>query len=225
MALSIEFHSSYKPMRSLLSENDVRDILEMFFRSPSGMFRIVGSLPKVRPTVRGQHTYYPSSELHEIYLSRNVIERAFSQQSAMGGNFKLPTLRMAAVCVLVHEIQHANQAVVHGGKSTINRRVPFRRYMTRPCEMDARSFVDEHMEEIAAFCDYDLSQFKPERGEHEEGEISQEIQEIFDVLSLCEEGVSIRDLTEELRSSGINTPGNIRTLQNLLEDQGITVVG
>jgi hypothetical protein len=201
--------------RGLLSEEQVRDLIDMFYRWDDSNFVIVGKDRKKGR--RGSHRYFSMGNQHIITLSRPTIERGFREKQRMGGNFPAPTLELAPLMVLTHELQHANQAKIHAGTEEFFNK---RGYNKRPCEREAREFVDKNLDVLADYLGLEL----PRRHLQEVamGNQDQELQDVAELFEECEE-VAVADIVEELRQSGINNPKNVEQVSRILFERGIRV--
>lgn len=134
---------------SLLSEQDAIDCIEFFFKGPS-LSKWLLDASKRGSSVRGRHEFVRDESLggnlHKVSLMPRTIEKSFRENQVCGGNIKKPSsLKMAILMTLVHEIQHANQVYTHG----VQRNSFYTgRYRRRPCELEARQFVDMNFDLI-----------------------------------------------------------------------------
>lgn len=201
-----------------LSEQQARDIVDAFFRFSAE----IDIYAQIKPTERrdrrrrtmGLHSY--ASGGHTIQIFVDNIKEVFHEKGRIGGNFSPPSLEMAFAMVLVHELTHANQAHQHSEQEKF---YTSKRYVTRPCEKEARATVDQNMSIISKLIDIEV----PEQ--HDFGPVipvEDELEEIvasFSELDLVE----FSDLREELRSSKILTPSNLLKAVSSLEEMGVKV--
>lgn len=225
MAHNVKFDKSTSKLSGLLTEQEIIDIIDMFYRFDDCNFYITCHIDRPRKGLRGQQQYNSIMKLHTIYLSPDNIRQGFDEKSRMGGNMLAPTLKMGVVMVLAHELQHANQALLHGNTpdTYMFRHVPFQKYKARPCEKDARSFVDDNMDQIAAICDVKLEDHKLDNViDLDDEELENELEDLADVLGELEE-VHVRDINEELRSLRLNNAKNVGVVKELLKERGVKV--
>jgi hypothetical protein len=123
-----------------LDLEDVESLIEMFYAWGDSTFYV--DFCGTSKSVRGTHVFDWDKGAHIIVLSKPAIDRSVTEKFRVGGNHALESERIAAGAVFVHELQHANQ---HGYFR--NRDEFFRKpgYENRPCERDARAFVDRHI--------------------------------------------------------------------------------
>lgn len=217
-------------MEGLLTKQSVIDTINLYYRWGDATFKVVcfdnvremrafHHDPKIKPTVRGEHRWARSGNTHTISLVRLNIEKAWLEKNAAGGNVAPPSEQAAAIMVLMHEIQHANQTGLHAQtkSSTFWNE---RGYRNRACEREARSFVDEHLDELCAYLGL------PPIRDHRKvrGDVDQELEDIVDLLSECDE-VTMDDVKEELRASKILNPRNVMEVMSRLETSRNLEVG
>lgn len=207
----IQFDESFSGF--VLTEDEVRDFIGLFYRWGAGRFLIRRDEKERR--FRGEHCCGMDG-VHVITLVEKNIRRDFEKKQRVGGNLVAPTLQVAAGMVLAHELQHANQSRQHlrtEGFYTDHR------YWNRACERDARQFVDEHLNQICAYFAVD----PPMRGRVEEVAPGQEeVLAVADLLGECSD-VTMEDIKEELRTSKVLNPKNVATVIALLKEQGFEV--
>lgn len=224
MAHRITFDTSYSRMQTLLSKDEVRDIIDMFYRFGDSNFFVTCDASKKKRGLRGSHSYNGLTRTHTIFLSRDEIQKGVDEKMRMGGNTNAPSYKMGAVMVLVHELQHANQAIIHGSGSSMHRRVPFQTYLSRPCERDARAYVDSNLDQIAAFCQVEVDhKLRAKVVDLDDEKIEDELEDLADALEDTIE-IHVRDLNEELRLSGMNNSKNIQALIQMLKERGVQVI-
>lgn len=217
MPNQVNFYS-YNPLKTLMSESEVRDVIDSLFRGES-RFSIYGTMRhdrKNKPTL-GLHVSGPLINDHEIYLAPEKIRDCFDRGAACGGNVKAPHIKIAMGMVLAHEIQHANQAMIHKNHPTSFYGKERSRYRTRPCEREARAAADESIKILAAIFNIQLHKDKFE-------EIpADEINLIAECLAESEE-ITVRDIVEELRLSGLNNAVNVSKVKSLLSEWDVRVL-
>lgn len=200
----------------LLSQQDVIDLIDLFYRWGDARFHVIGH--DKHPNRRGSHIYNGMTRTHVITLSRNNIEDGVRSAGRMGGNTKAPDSRAGAAMVLAHELQHANQSQLHTHNEVF---YTVKRYNRRPCERDARSFVDDNMDVIMDF----LGRERPvavKRASAMESLVNP-VGEVTDLLGECEE-VSVEDIGDELRRMGANNPKNVLSVKKALSDRGVRIL-
>jgi len=218
MANSISFFD-WNSNDFLLSKQEVIDIIDVLFRGEE-TFHIYGKMTRERqnrPTLGLHVSHALSPGLHEIYLAPEKIHGVCAFNRPTGGNRVAPHLKLAEAMVLAHEIQHANQSLNFDHTKQKSFYGDKKRYRTRPCEMEARSFADDSVQQLAAILKIPLA--------HEEIKTvpRSEIDLIVECLSEADE-VSIRDIVEELRSSGLNNAVNVKSVSARLSEAGTKVV-
>ena len=197
----------------LLSKDEVRDFIDMFYRWGDAKFIV--RTDKNERKVRGRHCV-DLGGVHTVSLVKQNIARDFQRGTTIGGNLRAPSLKCAAGMVLAHELQHANQSKLHKQEEGFYRD---HRYWNRACERDARQFVDEHIAEICAY--FDVSAPVRRKGPAPTGGDSEALA-VAGLLSECSE-VSMEDIRDELRASGILTPSSVRLVVEHLRGQEIDI--
>lgn len=221
----VQFDPSFNRF-TLLGQEIVSDFIDLFFEHADPTATWLVRLEDGRVDFNGQHMYNPNTREHTISLSERNIRRHFdSGRRDFGGNLKFPDidLRMAAALVLAHEIQHANQSKIHRGNQLFygylggynaRGKPRMKQYKGRACERDAREFVDSHVNEIFAYFDAP----PPRRHRVLVADDSDELVEVADLLCECEE-VTMDDVRDELRASGILNPKNVQRVLEILRDR------
>lgn len=207
--------SAYSERTSVLTKPQVKDLVDVLFRTGSN-FSIISNMHesrRKRPTL-GLHMYTPILDSHEIYLAPEKIKECFLAGRACGGNKKLPDMRLAFGCIIAHELQHANQSVVHLGHPGTFYGKKRSRYRLRPCEMEARAFADESIPIIAGVLGIEISK-EPMADVPQD-----EVDLVADCLAEADE-ISTADIVEELRNSGINNASNVFKVKALLVERGV----
>lgn len=200
----------------LLTYQEVVDLIDTFYRWDDAEFRIVGrDSHKGR---RGSHIYNGLERVHVITLSRPNIEAGVRAGQRMGGNGRAPNARIGAAMVLTHELQHANQSKLHSNNEIFYRT---KKYNKRPCEREARQFVDDNLATIAAVMGVDVPSV-PKRRSAMEAQVDP-VQEVAELLGECEE-VSVGDIVDELRRAGLVNPQNVARTRQLLQERGVRIL-
>jgi hypothetical protein len=225
----VEFDPSFNRF-TLLSEQVVCDFIDVFYAYDENERVVWRILNTSDGDFNGQHTFNSITLRHTISFNEKNIRRRFRAGTRVfGGNLKLSKIdeRLAAALVLTHELQHANQAKTHVGNMNFygylggydsRGRVKMKQYKWRPCERDAREFVDAHINEIFAYFD----QGPPRRSKVIVPDDSKELVAVADLLLECAE-ISMDDVRDELRASRILNPKNVRRMLEILQESGMSV--
>lgn len=226
MAHSITFDKTFSGF--VLSEDEVRDFIEMFYRWEDSKFLICRDEKERK--FRGQHSQ-DWSGTHIITLVEKNIKRDFDAKKRTGGNFVAPSLKIAAGMVLAHELQHANQTKLHkhettfygkAGGMTPTGKPRMKQYWGRACEREAREFVDNKMPEICAYFQTPWEgRGGPTIGNH--GDANREAAAVAELLQECSE-VTMEDVKEELRASKILNPRNVIFVVEELKRNGVDII-
>jgi hypothetical protein len=201
----------------VLDEDEMVDIVTFFYKWGDARFEIMCDGDSER--TRGAHIYLPVQETHVITLSRRAIDAGVSRGYRLGGTKPAPTVRVGTAMVLTHEVQHANQAGLHRAGE---RFYTVKNYERRPCERDARAFVDQHTDQIRALLG-DQGSFAEGTGVHRAPCTTDGLEDVADLFDELPE-VRLGDLVHELRLSGLNSPKNVVTCREILEGRGVRVV-
>ncbi len=212
----------FEIIADLISKDEIVDLITMFYKWGDSQFEVTCS--DEDPHRRGAHVYAHMSQVHKISISRVAIERGVQGRARMGGNKTAPSVRMGLAMVLVHEIQHANQTGLHNYAENF---YTHPHYMTRPCEREARDFVDKNMAVINSIMSQD--------GFHDEITLAEgtgvygmkaptfdRVEDIADVFE-ANSRVSMADLLTELKLSGLNSPKNAGRLRAICQQKGIEI--
>lgn len=220
MASTVQIHD-YNPSRMFVTEQEIKDLVDLLFRGDRS-FHIHGvmheSRAKPNPSGRktlGLHMYNVITEEHDIYLDPTGIIETFEQGRPTGGNIVAPTPEMAVGMVLAHEIQHANQTIVHSSHPTAFYGHKRSRYRTRPAEREARIFADDNIQLIAAVLLVEIKQ---------EDRLLEIPPDEFELLADClaeSDEITTLDIVEELRQSGLNNAANVFKMKELLQERGV----
>lgn len=217
MAHRLSFDGFEENFDGTLSPEEATDFVDLLFVHPDTSFHIVGR--KKSPGMLGRHEYGHLGPAHTISLFSHNIARCFVAGIPIGGNaFPAKDTKSAVLQTFAHEIQHANQAAARRG-----RRDPVfyaGRYRTRPCEVDARRFVDENIKTIWTFAGLDV----PLREAPPADLFVSEVEAIADIFSE-EKRVERGDLVIELRASGIYNVKSLALVESILMEDGVKIVG
>ena len=201
---------------AIITMDNARDLVDLFYMFDADVI-VHGCMPdkRERGSTRGLHVW--TLDGHDIFLSWKNIRSAFNEGKPIGGNIFVPNIKVCAGMTLAHEITHANQHHKHSeeSKSFWKRRS---RYMTRPSEMEARTFADNNIDIIASVVGVSLP--GRDRGHVVNGD--GELQDIIEALSDVHE-ISIHDVVDELRRSGVNNPINVGKVVDSLRLLGVEV--
>jgi hypothetical protein len=207
----------YEPHVGLLSKTQVKDLVDVLFRGDR-TFHIHTQMHesrRSRPTL-GLHMYSPFFDQHDIYLAPRKIRECFEAGRSAAGNRAAPDLRIAMGMVLAHELQHANQSIVHSTHPDSFYGKKRSRYRMRPCEREARQFADDSIPIIAGVLGIELKK------EYLIEVPSDELNEVAECLAEADE-ITVPDIVEELRQSGLNNIVNIQKVRALLEGWDVRV--
>lgn len=198
------------------SNQEIVDAIDSFFDGPDSSFAVYIVMNGADPEMRGFHLYTGRGH-HSITIYRGSIERAIARRLPMGGNVTVPLdLRAGLALVLAHEIRHATQSAFHGiiGNTALYRG----KYLGRPCEVDARRFVDEKFSQVMALIGRGVRPNAMQSRSDRKAELDQ-IVSIF----RGEESVSRNDLTVELSYSRVPNESGLRYLVRSLTTAGVKV--
>jgi hypothetical protein len=201
----------------ILSEDEVRDFIEIFYRWGDDRFTITTN--ETERSFRGQHSRDLGGR-HIITLVAHNIKKDFRDKKRTGGNLVAPTLKVAAGMVLAHELQHANQSKIHKNESSFYGQK--KRYWNRACEREAREFVDNNMPEICAYFQAPWQGTRaPAIGNH--GDANGEALAVAELLQECSE-VTMDDIRDELRASKILNPKNVQIVVDELRKNKVDII-
>lgn len=207
MSHSFEF-VDFGAISEIISRQEVRDLIDLFYEGPDSKITVKGDLKS--KNTRGRCKNWTDTEF-EIQLNLDVIKDHFKKGLRMGGNKPHKTLKEAICSVIAHETQHANQCLKHRN----NKSFWSGKYMSRPCEVNARIFADQNHYVIESILSNKINVIEKSYRE----ESLNDILEIFSEL----ESVSHFDIREELRAMGINNPVNLNWLSDNLQKKGVVV--
>lgn len=226
---NIDFDQSFNCF-TLLNKDVVCDFIDMFYAydDQTDVKWIITA--ETKSDFHGQHMFNPNTREHYIRLNEKNIRDSFTKGlRRFGGNLNLPDidLMLAAGLVLAHELQHANQSKFHAkdknfygylGGFTANGKPRMKQYKGRPCERDARAFVDEHLNEVFAYFNRDT----PRRSKAAVVDDTTEVDAVVDLLLECDE-VNMDDVRDELRSSKILNFKNVQKVISALREHGMQI--
>ena len=195
---------NYSARSGQLLSGEVKDLIDVLFRGDGHSIRIHSYMHesrRKRPTL-GLHMYNQLFSEHDFYMAPEKIEDCFERGFSPAGNRKAPNLKIAFGMVLAHELQHANQTVVHVSHPDSFYGKKRSKYRMRPCEREAREFADESIPIIAGVLGIELKkeqlvEIPPD-----------ELRLVAECLSEADE-VNVQDIVEELRQSGLNNIVNV----------------
>lgn len=212
----------YGSCDELVSRDQIRELIEMNYLGrefPISM--IVGPCPgekKKFSILAGLHIWNGLEKKHTIYVDPSSVKKMFELGRGVGGNKRPIDMKHAIVSAIVHEVQHANQILKHKAGHAFYSEG---KYVNRACERDARGYVDERYDELAVYLGLSLPEIAlpPPIADEETYEEICQIAECFQDIG----SVTLRDLTEELRNSRINTLKNLDILRKLLVETGVEI--
>lgn len=201
----------------IISRKEISELIDLLYAGPDAEFIVVGDERPKRRGQRGLHQLV--NGIHRISLSLGNIRQGVTDGTAIGGNFPTSNIKMGVALVLAHEIQHGNQSLSHDRAEGFFQKRGYRR---RPCEIDARAFVDANTDVISQFVGIDCSLRGTSRERTQMTSVSKEIELIADELSELED-LSVKDLVEELRACGLANPKNVELLRAAVTKNGTKV--
>lgn len=206
--------------RKILDDREVVDLIDFFYRWNDTRFEVVWERDDASNRHRrGCHIYEHQRRTHVIKLNAQCIIRACNSGQRLGGNGTAPggSPRAGAGMVVTHELQHANQAGQHLATEKF---YTHRDYNTRPCEREARAFVDSNLRQVLTLVAPELLRVQPAGGvvcADLDG-----VEEVVEVLGELSE-VTTADIRTELRLSGINNPINLGRVIHMLTERGVKI--
>lgn len=208
-----------------IDPSEVLDFAELFYPGKRpGIIRILFIDRKGKGRRRGECETLGSAH-HTIRIFWSTIAEESARPGGMdhvGGNvMRSSDARQASFFTLAHELRHAYQAELHWHKEKFFRK---RGYASRPCEVDARRYVDES---YVAICDFlgirpdpsirPRDQDVPEAGDDP-------LDDLLEVLS--ESGtISVEELKSELSAIGMNNAITLDEMIHVLIERGVDVGG
>jgi len=197
-----------------LTKTEVKDLVDVLYRGTDGIFTIHGEMLKgEKKTVRGLCVMDVFFGVIDIYIAPDRIAKSFAKGISIGGNKPALSYKTAVAAVLAHELQHANQYLVHDVKSSAFFGKTRSKYRARASEREARNFADENASIIAEVIGIHVS--KPEVKDIAPDELIQ----VAESLSGTN-GITMSDIVEELRLSGLNNAVNFTIVKNILIKSG-----
>lgn len=218
MAHRVQFEE-WAEARRLISEEEVRALVDLLFRGEDASFTLHGCLPPGtsrahRSGLGGRHTLEMDG-VHTIHLVPENVRRRASRGGPIGGNRRIGDPRLAMGLVLAHELQHANQTLIKHGDGFYGK--PFQTYQGRAAEREARQFADDNLDVVAGVLKIELPR---------EGFVADATEADLDDLAECFcdlDSVHVRDIADELRADGMNNPENVRKVRERLEAMGVSI--
>lgn len=206
---------NFHVLEEYISKEEITDIIDLFYKWRDSKFSIV--CLDERSNLRGLYMYKEFEKMHVITLNLFSIQNSILKKMRVGGNFPSTSVRIGIAMVLVHEIQHANQGGVHKRNEHF---YTHENYETRPCEQEARYTVDSNMRSILSILNEDDFCYLPiYKNEIVVKDSVEDVARIFKSFAQ----VSIFDIIEELRLSGLNCPKNVLKIRSLLEKDDIMI--
>lgn len=206
----------------LLSTLQIKELIEMFYRGGDVNF-VISSLD--HPKNLGDASYDGFSRTHTIRLSKKNIKKYFSLTGQSGGDLRAPDIKVAAASVLLHELQHCNQNLLHKGNGIFwgklggvqkDGKPRMKRYRGRACEREARMFADERLNELCAYFNLPPAGRRPEN----RAEDHEELDAVVDLLAEID-NPTMDDIRDELRVSGLLRPSNVMIVKRELLEMGV----
>lgn len=189
-------------------------MVDIFYRG-DGSITISGTMRKgEKKTYLGLCVYSSFFGTTEIYIDSKKIREVQMEGRRTGGNRVSPSPRIAIGMVLAHELQHANQHLIHDSSHSSFFGKDRSRYLTRSSEMEARQFADDNVRIISEILNEKL------KNEIRNNPSVDEIKQVAESLAECD-SVSVGDIVEELRLSGLNNAVNVSKVKELLADMGV----
>lgn len=207
----------------LLNTLQVKDIIEMFYRGSDINFVICAH--NLDGNTMGNASYDGFTKTHTIKLCQRNIKKFFEKQGQAGGDLKAPDIRTAAASVLVHELQHCNQNLIHKdngifwgklGGITKDGKPRMKRYRGRACEREARAYADEKLNELCVY--FNLPPVA--RRAENRVEDHEELDAVIDLLAEIDHP-TMDDIKDELRASGLLRPNNVMIVKKELTEMGV----
>lgn len=224
MAHKIVFHDFQD--FTLLTQAQVRDMIEMFYRGGDTNFVIVAANPS-KSSQLANAAYEAFSNTHTITISEKRIRKHCTDGYA-GGDLPAPDIKTAAASILVHELQHANQNLLHKGNglfygnlggTNAKGQPRMKHYRGRACEREARAYADEKMNEICAYFGHPPVARRAENRTEDHAELDA----VIDLLAEID-NPTMNDIKDELRASGLLRPNNVMIVKkelSLLLDKSV----
>jgi len=211
----------WAPIKDLMTEEQATALIDLLYRGENAEFILHGHLPEGMSLLRskglrGRHCL--EFGLNRIHLVPQNILKYCRESRPVGGNRRCDDPRLGAGLVLAHELQHANQHLLHRQGEMFWGRKPFTKYLSWPHEREARQFADDNRSIVAATLGVELPKEMPELAD-----VEATLEDIVTCFGELEE-ISIVDLREELRDAGLNNPVNIQRARERLLAAGVRVL-
>lgn len=210
MGHKVTFTSYRSEWNIVLPRQSVLDAIDLFYEGNDTTFIIVG----VESKAGRRGSCLSVGGIHTITLSLSTIRQHLAENLRMGGNKTHASVKEAALSVLVHELQHANQNLKHDRNSRFWRG----QYFTRPCEVDARGFADQQKDTISILTGKDMVSIINVGTAQEDN-----IESIIEVLSFSD-GISLDDIIHELKAVGLYNSINVGRVMHELVQAGKTIL-
>lgn len=205
-----------------IDRREIVEFVELFYPGSSPGVILIDVVDRAgHDGRRGECATSPSGRVHEITLFWKSIAKSASLNQVIGGNItKSRDLRTTAFFVLAHEIRHAFQAELHWNREKFFVK---RGYMSRPCEVDARRYVDENYQSI---CEYLNVPADPSSIGKSSGQPEAKRDPLDEIVELFAGSGSITDteLQFALADVGMNNPITQAEAAALLAEEGVSVV-
>lgn len=207
-----------------ITSSEVKEFVELFYPGTKpGHVTISFLNSKGKGRRRGECQTIGSSHSIKIYwatIDGEIRSGLFGSSVICGGNrTTVSDARIGCFMTLAHELRHAYQHEIHWNAEGFFRK---RGYSSRPCEVDARRYVDESYGAICAFLGVtpDPHILIDRSGPSDDQE--KLLEDLIGVLMECE-AISADDIRYELSVLGMNNPINLNTVLQELLSEGVVV--
>lgn len=207
----------------LLNTLQIKELIEMFYRGGDTNFIITTN--EKEPKNLGHASYCGFSRTHTVMLCKKNIKKYFALTGQSGGDLKAPDLKVAAASVLLHELQHCNQNLIHKGNGIFwgqlggyqsDGKPRMKRYRGRACEREARAFADDKLNELCAYFGLPPCARRAEN----RAEDHEELDAVIDLLMEID-NPTMDDIKDELRASGLLRPNNVMIVKKELAEHSL----
>lgn len=200
----------------LLTQEQARALIDILYRGEDGHFIMQGCVPPTTPVKQRESIGGLCSKMidgkYRIFVVDKNIRRRAAKTGVIGGNRRISDPKLAAGLVLAHEVQHANQSLLHRGSSSFYGK-PFQRYAAHACEREARGFADDNYGLVAGTLGISIPATDP---------TDADLDDLVDCFAELDE-MHLRDLVDELRNWGLNNPEYVRRCREKLNDIGVNI--
>lgn len=202
-------------------KTDVSEFVELFYPGclPG---QIIVSIVNSRGKKGRRGVCETMGRSHHISVFWKTITSSIADDGKItcGGNVTTTeNPRLACFMTLAHELRHAFQFETHMTKEKFFNK---RGYSSRPCEVDARRYVDESYVEICGFLDIQPDQSIKADKTREPDSSEELLEDLIGILLECDV-VSVDDLKFELAAIGLNNPISLGVIIHELVAEGVVV--